>query len=132
MSFNDGTHSAIWIFTNITISNITLITIDGVGDFPFQVVDDLNATIFGIGDVEAWYLINLIIPGSYAIYEKSTGLLIYGYFDWGADFYTLQLTNTNMFSHYAPSGIPGFSLFVIIPTILIVSIILVKKKMKNK
>lgn len=132
MSFNDGTHTMIWILTNLTISNITLITLDGVGDFPFQVMGDFNVTLFGIGGVEAWYLENLIVPGSYALYEKSTGLLIYGYFDWGGGYYSLQLTNTNMFSQDASSnGIPGFNLLLIIPTILLISIVLVKKKMKN-
>lgn len=74
----------------------------------------------------------MIVPGSYALYEKSTGLLIYGYFDWGGGYYSLQLTNTNMFSQDASSnGIPGFNLLLIIPTILLISIVLVKKKMKN-
>jgi hypothetical protein len=133
MSFDDGTHAALWIYNNLTLTNITLITIDGDGDYPFQVDSELNVSIFGIGNLEAWVLQNLVFIDSYAIYEKSTGLLLYGLFEFSFDYYTLQLTNTNMFSHIAGSdGIPGFNLLFIIPIIALISVVLVKVKLKNK
>lgn len=133
MHFDDGTHACLWIFNNLTLGNVTLITIDGDGDYPFQVVDDFNVSIFGIGALEAWALQNLVFIDSYALYEKSTGLLLYGYFEFGMGYYSLQLTNTNMFSHITGSdGIPGFNLLFIIPTIMLISVVLVKVKMKNK
>jgi len=135
LTFIDGSHAPIWLFTNLSITNVTLISLDGVGDFPFEVVYDFNISILGFEGLEAWYLINLINPDSYAIYEKSTGILIYGYFDFGIDFYTLQLTDTNIFSHYTAEAkeIPGFNLLLLIPTMILISfviIIIIKKRRK--
>ena len=77
-AFNDGTHTPIWIFTNLTLGNSTWITIDGEGDRLFEVVGEFNVTITGIGTYETWVLLDPMW-GSLAFYEKSTGLLMGGF-----------------------------------------------------
>ena len=132
-SFDDGSHSKLWIYTNLTVTDSTLITVNGDGDYSFEIIYDINATLFGIGEVEVWVLRNEVLTDSYALYEKSTGLLIYGYFVNSFDTYTLQLTNTNVFlpEEAETPGIPGFSVFIIIPTILITSLIIIRTKKKK-
>jgi hypothetical protein len=133
-AFNALTHTPIWIFTNLTIGNSTWISVDGDGDFEFDVVGELNVTITDIGTYESWVLLEPIL-GSFAFYEKTTGLLMGGIFafDGGLEDYELVLTATNMFSHYAADSevIPGYDLFILIPIIAVMSLVILIRKRKK-
>lgn len=134
--FNDATHTPIWIFTNLTIGNFTWIAIDGEPDHLFEVVGEFNVTLPDIGTYETWVLQDTSYPGSIAFYEKSTGLLMAGIFEFwfGTEDYTLVLTATNMFSHYQAESkgfIPGYDPFLLIPFIAIISLLIFIRKRKK-
>jgi len=102
-TFNDGSHAPIWIFTNVSLDDIVLISVDGVGDHAFNITKEKTFNIPGFGSVEVWQLEDLTFPGGIAWYEKSTGILIKGNFTWPGFSYTLEIFNTNAaFSYVHP------------------------------
>ncbi|MFW9872922.1 MAG: CARDB domain-containing protein [Candidatus Thorarchaeota archaeon] len=96
--FGDNHHTPIWIFTDISISDIVYIAADGEGDHAFLVSGDIIYDIPDFGPVEAWVLEDLSLPGGIAYYEKSTGVLLKGTFCYvgGMFNYTFDLTQTNV------------------------------------
>lgn len=103
-TFNDGSHTPVWIFTNVSLSDTVLISVDGIGDHTFEITTENIFNIPGFGSVEVWQLEDLSWPGGVAWYEKSTGLLIKGYFTYSSGpSYTLEIYNTNAaFSNVPP------------------------------
>jgi len=134
-AFDNGTHTPIWQFTNLSLGNFILIGVDGEPDHLFEVMGEYNVSLTGIGTYEAWVLQDAVFPASVAFYEKATGLLMAGlfYFSGGTEDYTLILTSTNMFSHYesASEGIPGYNLLLLIPAITIISLMIILRKRKR-
>jgi len=133
LNFGGGVHTPVWIFTNITLGDTIPIAVDGVGDYSYNVSDEITSTYPGYGNLNIWVLQGLINPSSVAWYEKSTGLLLNGTFLSFLEDYNLTLTETNMFSHYQPpsDGIPGYSLAMFLP-LTILTIVLVFRKSKKK
>ncbi|MHA2400379.1 MAG: Loki-CTERM sorting domain-containing protein [Promethearchaeota archaeon] len=132
ISFNLGTHTPVWIFTNLTIGDTVPISVDGVGDYDYNVTGELNFNYPGVGNVDIWVLEQFTWPSSIAWYEQSTGLLLNGSFISFIDSYNLTLTDTNMFSHYQESGgIPGYSLTIFIPLSLIITIVILRKQKRR-
>ena len=99
-SFKSAEHTPLWIFDNVSISDVVLICIDYAGDFPYMVVKEFTYNLPGFGSIEVWELENLISPGWFAWYEKSTGFLIKGNFPFMTDNYTLEITHTNANFNY--------------------------------
>lgn len=95
--FGDGCHTPVWIFTNTSLSDTIPIAVDGEGDHLFEVTDEFILDLPGYGSVEVWVLEDITSPGSYAWYEKSTGILLHGlfYFYDGIYNYTFQFVDTN-------------------------------------
>jgi len=109
--FGDGSHTPVWIFTDVNLGDNIPIAVDGEGDHMFNVADELIYDLPGFGLVGVWILEDLTFPGGWAWYEKSTGILLYGTFIYyyGAYNYTLEFFNTNAQFQYV--GGPGpFSL----------------------
>lgn len=102
--FDDGSHTPVWIYTNVSLYDTVLITVDGVGDHTFEITTEKIFNIPGFGSVEVWQLEDLSWPGGVAWYEKSTGLLIKGYFTYSVGPpYELEIFNTNaVFSNVPP------------------------------
>ncbi|MFX1480940.1 MAG: CARDB domain-containing protein, partial [Promethearchaeota archaeon] len=96
--FGDSHHTPIWIFTDISISDVVYIAVDGEGDHTFLVSGDIIYDIPDFGPVEAWILEDLSLPGGIAYYEKSTGILLKGIFCYygGLFNYTFDLAQTNV------------------------------------
>ena len=90
----------------------------------------------GFGSFGVWVLEDDIYS-TQAWYEKSTGLLINGSFQWFGGFYTFDLTATNMFPDPgvpdpgAVSEIPSFEIFLILPVMGIISFFILKRRQKN-
>ncbi|MFX0148622.1 MAG: hypothetical protein ACFE8E_12870, partial [Candidatus Hodarchaeota archaeon] len=102
-AFTDSDHTPMWIFTNVSVSDVVLLCIDADGDYPYMVIREFVYYLPGFGSIEVWQLENLIVPGFFAYYEKSTGFLIKGNFPFLADNYTLEITYTNAnFNHVTP------------------------------
>ena len=102
-SFDDGSHAPIWIFTNVSLYDLVPISVDGDGDHIFNITSERIFSIPGFGSVEVWELEDLSFPGGIAWYEKSTGILIKGYFLYDVSYYTLEFTNANIvFSNVPP------------------------------
>lgn len=93
--FGDGTHTPIWIFTDVNLGTIVPIVVDGEGDYEFLVTGETIYDIPGFGPVEAWQLEDL--TGCMAYYEKSTGILLSGYFPYmgGVYSYSFEIISTN-------------------------------------
>jgi len=127
-NFGIGTHAPIWVFTNLTLGDTVPIAVDGIGDKPFNVSDEQSINFPGFGSLDIWILQDTTFPLRIAWYEKSTGLLINGTFPNFLDSYNLTLTATNMFSHYSGGGIPGYSLFVFVPLVLIITYAIIRKQ----
>ena len=85
--FGSNAHTPVWIFNDASIGDSILIAVDGLGDSIFNVSRELYYELPGYGIVEAWELEDLNNPGGLAIYEKTTGLLIYGLFYYFEPFY---------------------------------------------
>ncbi len=102
--FNDGSHTPVWIFTNVSLYDTVQISVDGIGDHTFSIETEKIFNIPGFGSVEVWQLEDLSWPGGVAWYEKSTGLLIKGYFTYSiGPPYELEIFNTNaVFSNVPP------------------------------
>ncbi|GAG03850.1 unnamed protein product, partial [marine sediment metagenome] len=102
-SFDDGSHAPIWIFTNVSLYDLVPISVDGDGDHIFNITNEKVFNIPGFGSVEVWQLEDLSFPGGIAWYEKSTGILIKGYFLYNINYYTLEFTTANIvFSNVPP------------------------------
>lgn len=107
--FNNGSHAPMWIFTNVTLYDLVPIAVDGVGDHIFNITNEKVFNLPGIGSVEVWQLEDLSFPGGIAWYEKSTGILIKGYFPWPGDYYTIEFFDTN--TVFVPAFKPISGLF---------------------
>jgi len=133
INFGNGVHTPVWVFTNLTLGDTISIAVDGIGDYSFNVSDEIEIIYPGFGSFNVWVMQELINPSRIAWYEKSTGLLLNGTFPNFLDDYNLTLTATNMFSHYQPSSeeIPGYILVVFLPLTIIMTV-LVHRKWKKK
>jgi hypothetical protein len=109
----------LWLFTNISLGDLILIAVDGIGNHLFNVTDELCCNYTGIGEVEVWVLQDMSY-GGVAWYEKSTGTLLNGTFVWySANSYEFSLISTNIFSYYQEQKRNGemleYALFIFIP-----------------
>jgi hypothetical protein len=132
--FNNGSHAPLWLFTNISLGDSVLISVDGSGDQIFNVSGQKSFTFPGFGSHSLWVLQDLSYPSGIAWYDNNTGLLLNGtfIFSGGSMNYTLTLTATNMFPSSKSSKIWGYNIFIIITTVITISIILYKRKSKKK
>lgn len=135
MGFDEGSHTPVWIHTNIAINDIIPITVDGVGDHNFQVKRKAVHNLTGFGWIEIWILQDLANASSEIWYEKSTGLFIQGTFIFGAQNYTLEFVDTNAaFTYVGPpssGGIPGYNLFLIIGLLVVIPLFLIRFKKRK-
>jgi len=101
----EGSKTFIWLFTNISLGDLILIGVGGVGDRQYRVTDEFCCNYKGIGEIEVWVVQDLSYPGI-AWYEKSTGILINGTFViYGANVYEftsyeLTLLSSTIFFYY--------------------------------
>ncbi|MHA2326230.1 MAG: S8 family serine peptidase, partial [Promethearchaeota archaeon] len=97
--FDNGSHTPLWIFTDVKIGDEVSIAVDNDGDHTFEVSRELVYNSKSLGLVEAWELVDLGVPNGTAWYEKSTGLLLNGTFtydNFGPLYnYTFDMTDTN-------------------------------------
>lgn len=99
--FIDGTHAPIWIFTNSTLGQVIQIAAGASGDHPFNITREFVYNLPGFGAIDVWQLEDLSFPGGIALYEKSTGFLIKGFFPVVPAFnYTLEIVTTNLLFDY--------------------------------
>ncbi|MFX1304742.1 MAG: hypothetical protein ACFE9X_15420, partial [Promethearchaeota archaeon] len=130
-AFSNGAHTPLWIFTNVSIGNSTSIAVGDIGDHPYTVTGETLVNYPGFGNINVWILQDDWYA-TLAWYEKTTGLLINGTFQWFAGFYTLDLTKTNMFS---PSGgpgvIPAFEILLVLPLIGIITFLVLWRRRKS-
>jgi len=133
LSFGNGVHTPVWVFTNITLGDTIPIAVDGAGDYSYNVSDEITFSYPGYGNLNIWVLQGLIYPTSLVWYEKSTGLLLNGTFLSFIEDYNLTLTETNIFSHYQPpsEGIPGYSLAVFLPLTILMTVLVLRKSKKK-
>ncbi|MFX1419128.1 MAG: hypothetical protein ACFE9N_09440 [Promethearchaeota archaeon] len=125
-TFYDGVHTPVWIFTNMSLGNSTIIVVDGGFDHPYTVVDEAVANYPGLGTINVWVLEDDWYS-THAWYEKTTGLLINGTFQWFMGSYTLTLTETNIFSPRG-GGIPGFEILLVLPLIGVISFFILLRR----
>ncbi|MHA1325060.1 MAG: hypothetical protein ACTSRL_19900, partial [Candidatus Helarchaeota archaeon] len=92
-----GNHTPIWIFADVSLGDTVPIGMFGEKEHLFNVSGELLYDLPGFGPVEVWVLEDLTIPGGFAWYEKSTGILLKGlfYFGGGDFFFSLDFLNTN-------------------------------------
>jgi len=117
--FESGTHTCLWIFTNVSQGDIVPIVVDYEGDHLFEVSHDLVYDLPGVGPVEVWVLEDLTTPGGFAWYEKSTGILLKGTFYYaGGDYsYELDYIDSNVEFIYSPNEYrPTLTLESVTPT----------------
>ena len=133
--FNEGSHTPIWIHTNIQINDIVPISVDGVGDHDFKVKRKTIHNLPDFGWIEIWVLEDLANSSSEVWYEKSTGLLIQGTFIFGGENYTLEFVETNaVFTYVDPpssSDIPGYNHFLLIGFLIVLPIIIIRIKKRK-
>jgi len=132
-NFGIGNHAPVWVFTNLTLGDIVPIAVDGVGDYFYNVSDEITITYPGFSSFNVWVMQGIIHPSSIAWYEQSTGLLLNGTFIY-FDSYNFTLTATNMFSHDNGGGggeIPGYSLFAFIPLTIIITFVIIRKQKRK-
>ncbi len=132
-SFNNGAHTPVWLFSNISLGDSISIAVDGIGDHTFNVSSEISAAYAGFGNLDIWVLQDLFYPSNLVWYEKSTGLLLNATFQWFGGSYMLTLTDTNMFSHYQPpsDGIPGYTLVVLLPLTVLMTVLVMRKRKKK-
>jgi C1A family cysteine protease len=96
-NFGSNVHTPFWIFTDTMLGDIVPLAIDGEGDHMFNVTGDFFYELAGVGLVDVWILEDLALPGAFAWYEKSTGLLLYGDFIYGGGMgeYLFDYVDTN-------------------------------------
>lgn len=111
ISFGSGTHTPLWIFTDISLSDVIAIAVDAEGDHNFIVSDEVTYDLPGFGSVDAWVLEDSTVPGGFALYEKITGILLNGtfFFSGGANNYSFELFNTNVFVKSLTVALPDSS-----------------------
>jgi len=107
--FGNNVHTPVWIFTNVTLFDTVLISVDGEGDHLFNITAESIYYLPGHGCIEVWILTDLTTPGGVAWYEKSTGILLNGTFYYGGGiYYTFSFQDTNVeftyVSNYLESG----------------------------
>jgi hypothetical protein len=108
-AFGDGTHTPAWIFTDVSLGDEIFIAVDGEGDHLFSVAGELIYDLPGFGEVDVWVLEDLDLPGGFAWYEKSTGILLSGtfFYNSGANNYTFSFIDTNVEFTYVNGVPPG-------------------------
>lgn len=116
----NGSKAFLWLFTNISIGDLILISVDGSGNHLYNVTNELCCNYTGIGDIEVWVLQDVSYPQGIAWYEKSTGILINGTFIWYFDHsYDLFLISTTIFAYHQDEELKGeileYSLFIFLP-----------------
>ncbi|MHA1914859.1 MAG: hypothetical protein ACW986_16975 [Promethearchaeota archaeon] len=126
--FGDAVHTPMWVFTNLTIGNSTLISVDAEGDHLYNVISELIYLHPNYGILNLWVLQGVTYPSSVVWYEQSTGILINGTFIYSSGTYIMTLTDTNVFSHYQTGAeIPGYSLIIFIPLIFVSTVVMLRK-----
>ncbi|MFW9783186.1 MAG: hypothetical protein ACFFFB_12960 [Candidatus Heimdallarchaeota archaeon] len=132
LNFGSGVHTPVWVFNNLTLGDTVPIAVDGVGDYLYNVSDEITFNYPGVGSVDIWVLEGEIWTSSIVWYEKSTGLLLNGTFIWFGGDYNLTLTDTNMMSHYqGGKEIPGYNLIIFVPLTIFITLVIVRKWKKN-
>jgi len=133
LSFGNGVHAPIWLFTDLTVGDIILIAVDARGDQIFNVTRELthNHPIYGLMNI--FVLQSLVFPLSVVWYERSTGILLNGTFmhTLGLSNYNLTLTDTNIFSYYQAfygETPPLYILFIVIGITGIITIVILRKR----
>ena len=106
--FGAGTHTPFWIFNTVALGEILPITVDGEGDRTFNVTGSSSMELPWVGPIEVWVLSDLTTPGSFAWYEKNSGILVNGlfYYSEGMYNYTFDLLDSNVFDTTAPTWSP--------------------------
>ncbi len=118
MDFNDGAHTPLWIFTNVSLGDLVRI---GVGvDHTFRVSGELVYNIPGFGPVEVWVLEDESYYDGALWYEKSTGLLLNGTIIEGYVFgtelsNTFNLVDTNVEFNYLDCSSPELTFDSVVP-----------------
>ncbi|MFX0043698.1 MAG: S8 family serine peptidase [Candidatus Hodarchaeota archaeon] len=139
-SFGSGTHTPLWIFTDISLGDEISIAVDAEGDHTFKVSSELDYNLQGYGNINVWVLEDMDIPGGWAWYEKSTGILINATFNYygGIYFYKFGLVATNTaFQYYAPSAGDNILLIlaitgaIAIGVVVVVAVIIIVRKRRE-
>jgi len=96
--FSPNSHSPFWIFTDVSINDHILISVDGEGDYDFIVTDEFGYNFPTFGDIRIWELRDVANPETIAWYEQSTGILLNGTFHYyeGNYNYAFELLDTNV------------------------------------
>ncbi|MFW9940072.1 MAG: hypothetical protein ACFFFT_03465 [Candidatus Thorarchaeota archaeon] len=132
---SEGAHTLVWIHTNVDLSDILPIMVDGEGDQNFEVIGDSIHKLIGFGYVEVWILQSSLYPASEILCEKSTGLILEGFFVFSTGNYTLKFVDTNANFTYvgAPdtSKIPGYNHLLLIGFLIVVPIIILRIKKRK-
>jgi len=104
--FGDYTHTPIWIFTHVSLGDEVLIATDGLGDHVYNVADEQTYDLPNFGMIDVWVLEDITIPGSFAWYEKNTGILVKGKFYDGSGYwwYAFNYNDTNADLSYTPDA----------------------------
>lgn len=137
MSGSEGAHSLVWIHIDVSLNDILPIMVDGEGDHNFKIIGDSIHNLTGFGYVEVWILQSLLYPSSEILCEKSTGLILEGFFLFSTGNYTLDFVDTNANFTYvgAPdtseSEIPGYNHFLLIGFLIVLPIILIRIKKRK-
>jgi len=133
LGVRNGSKAFLWLFTNISLGDLILIAVDGIGNHLFNVTNELCCNYTGIGDIEVWVLQDMSYPGV-AWYEKSTGILINGTFVWyGTNSYDFSLISTDIFSYYQDQKKGGeilkYSLIIFLPLLIsIIALVMLRKR----
>jgi hypothetical protein len=111
ISFGSGTHTPLWVFTEISLNDVVPIAVASEGDHDFIVSDELTYLLPSYGIVDVWVLEDLTLPGGVAYYEKNTGTLLNGtfFYSGGSYNYTFELLNTNVFTKFLNIVLPDVS-----------------------
>jgi hypothetical protein len=131
-SFDNNVHTPVWIFTNHSVGDLILIAVGDDGERIYNITGDQSYYHPNYGNRYVWVLQNIFFPDSLAYYEKTTGILIDGYFIFhmGQDNYNLTLTETNIFSYYQGGDTPPLYLLIIIIAITGICILVIVRKRK--
>jgi hypothetical protein len=136
LSFGSGTHTPLWIFTDISLGNVISIAVDAENNHNFIVADELTYELPGFEKVGVWVLEDLTVPGGIVWYEKSTGILLNGtfFFGGGSFNYTFDIFDTNV-DFNVDSGsrgeISGYNIVFFVAVIGVFSLIITLRKKKK-
>ncbi|MFX1356673.1 MAG: S8 family serine peptidase [Promethearchaeota archaeon] len=107
-TFGINQHTPLWIFTDISIGDLISIASYYSGDHIYNCTGELAINIPGYGDYNVWVLEDLLYPGGFAWYEKSTGILLNGTFMFTiftiTANYSLEFSSSNLLSPQFPPG----------------------------